>query len=103
VTALECAPARRVHKTDSRFSSMSTAAVVEAFEISEEEAEAATLELLCGGCGELGRGASIAALATSGERPRLRGRGRRAPAENCCFFSGFWIFFRRRRAERVAR
>jgi len=72
-----------------------------ALEISAE-AEAATLGLLllCGGCGELGRGASIAALArTSGERPRLRataGGRRRAAARdtaNCCFGVGLGFFF----------
>ena len=111
VTALECAPARRVHRTDSRlFSSNSmpaTAAVadvdVEAFDAEISAAEAATLGLLSGGCGEPGRGASIAALATSGERPRrLRaataGKRRRAGrAAHCCFGVGFRVFFFRPR------
>ena len=85
----------------------STAAVVEveAFEISDAAEAATLLEFLCcGGCGELGRGASIAALATSGERPLRRllrgsgsGRGRRAAA-NCCLGLGFFFFFFRRRS-----
>jgi hypothetical protein len=98
VTALECAPASLVHSTDSRAPSLvsssremlpATAAVteVEAFEISEAPAATLLLEFLWEGCGELGRGASIAALVTtSGARPRASGRGAgraAAAAANC--------------------
>jgi hypothetical protein len=101
-----------VHRTDSRFFSSpsdddgsgempaSTAAVVDAFETSEAAAAATPLLLFLfcgdGGCGELGRGASIAARTTSEGRPR-RGRaraGRRAttPA-NCCLELKLGFFF----------
>ena len=120
MTALECAPARREQSTDSRLlfdfccsasrGEMATtadagAAVVGAFEISD-----GLLPLLrCGGgCGELGRGASIAARAVNAGRPWRVGRGaaaRRArdgAAANCCE-GGFGFFFFRASKEEEGR